>query len=63
MRKTTRRIASAKSLDRRVLKLSQETVRMLSSDELTHAVSGCLTGTRPTTQQDSGATCLDCDRA
>ena len=34
---------------RRALRLSQETVRALSSDELTLAVSGCPTGSWPTT--------------
>lgn len=57
MRKTTRRISASKSLDKRVLKLSQETVRMLSSEELVHAVSGCPTGTNPGTQGVSGDTC------
>lgn len=57
MRKTTRRISASKSLDKRVLKLSQETVRMLSSEELAYAVSGCPTGTNPGTQNASGDTC------
>lgn len=57
MRKMTRRISASKSLDKRVLKLSQETVRMLSSEELAYAASGCPTGTSPTTLNASGDTC------
>lgn len=61
MRKTAHRISpfeSPKSSPRkRVLQLSQETVRTLTSDELLQAVSGCPTGSSPTTQQDSGDTC------
>lgn len=55
MRKTTRRMSSSKSLEKRVLKLSQETVRTLSSEELSQAVSGCPTGSTPTTLDASNS--------
>jgi len=57
MRKTSRRINPAPQFTRRVLQLSQETVRMLSQEQLSMAASGCPTGSWPTTvdQKDSGA--------
>lgn len=61
MRKTSRlrnpSVASPSSSKRRVLQLSQETVRTLSSEEQALAVSGCPTGSWPTSsiQVDSGA--------
>jgi hypothetical protein len=58
MRKTTRgRISSSPSPSQsprqRVLTLSQETVRTLTSKELALAVSGCPTGSSPTTFENS----------
>ena len=41
MKKTTRHITDPERKKKRVLRLSQETVRRLSSDELSQAVSGC----------------------
>lgn len=56
MRKTSRRLTPPQQPSRRVLQLSQETVRTLSQEQLSIAASGCPTGSWPTTvQQDSGA--------
>ena len=55
MRKTARRtssVTSSQSPSKRVLQLSRETVRVLTAAELPLAVSGCPTGTNPTTIQD-----------
>jgi len=52
MRKKVRKLSSTKSPTKRVLQLSQETVRTLSSEELAKAAAGCPTGSSPTTQQD-----------
>lgn len=51
MRKRPRhRNATSQLSTRRALQLSQETIRTLTSDELSQAVSGCPTGSYPTTQ-------------
>jgi hypothetical protein len=49
MRKQARRLSASKSSGKRVLQLSQETIRTLSHDELTQAVAGCPNGSSPTT--------------
>lgn len=57
MRKQTRRRKSSASQDqKRVLQLTHETVRALSSEELSQAAAGtdCPTGSHPTSLQDPG---------
>ena len=49
MRKKARRLSASKSPSKRVLQLSQETVRTLTHDELSQAVAGCPNGSSPTT--------------
>jgi len=55
MRKPTRRpILASRPQNKRVLQLSQETVRTLTSDDLLKVVTGCPTTSR-TTLQDGGS--------
>ena len=50
MHKQVRRpILSSRTPPKRVLQLSLETVRRLSSEELSHVVAGCPTGTGSST--------------
>jgi hypothetical protein len=49
-----RRISIFRSPKKRELQLSQETVRTLSSQELSLAVAGCPTGSNPTIAPPSG---------
>jgi hypothetical protein len=56
-KKNRRRIASSKSPNKRVLQLSKETVRALTSKELSQAVGGCPTGSSPTTLEQDTTTC------
>jgi len=57
MRKPTRRPSSPSKLPRkRVLQLSQETVRTLTPNELSDVVTGCPTGS-DTLQQGASHTC------
>jgi len=57
MRKKARRLSSSKSPNKRVLQLSQETVRTLGSDELSQAASGCPNTSSPTTLDGDTGTC------
>ena len=57
MRKKARRLSSSKSPNKRVLQLSQETVRTLGSDELSQAASGCPNTSSPTTADGDTSTC------
>jgi len=52
-----RQIASLKAPTKRELQLSLETVRTLTSEELLQVVTGCPTGSGPTTQRDGSGTC------
>ena len=57
MHKTTRRTTPSSqpfssSPGKRVLQLSMETIRTLSSAELSHAISGCPLTSTPTTLAD-----------
>jgi hypothetical protein len=55
MRKQTRRSTSPSGTDKkRVLQLTQETVRTLSSEQLSHAVAAeCPMGSHPTSIQEN----------
>jgi hypothetical protein len=56
MRKQTRRpISSSKSPKKRALRLSLETVRKLTSEELSQVVTGCPTGSETTYHQNGGS--------
>jgi hypothetical protein len=56
MRKQTRRqISSLKAPRKRELKLSLETVRALTSEELLQVVTGCPTGSSSTLQDGTAA--------
>jgi hypothetical protein len=58
MRKQTRRpISSFKSPKKRALSLSQETVRTLTSEELSLVITGCPTGSGPPTVEGGSGTC------
>ncbi len=48
------RITLSRSLDKRVLQVSLETVRTLTSEDLPQVVAGCPTTTAPTTQPPVG---------
>ena len=60
MKKNTRaHHANPEPRSRRALRLSNETIRVLSSTDLTHAIGGCDSTTTPTqvcTKPDSGTT-------
>jgi len=49
-----RRLSLSTSFDKRVLQVSQETVRTLTSEELSQVATGCPTGSSPPTQQTNG---------
>ena len=57
MRKKARRPSASKSPKKRALQLSQETVRKLSSDELSQAAAGCPNNSRPTTLDQDTSNC------
>jgi hypothetical protein len=48
------RILLSRSLDKRGLQVSLETVRTLTSEDLSQVVTGCPTGSSPTTQPPIG---------
>jgi hypothetical protein len=56
MRKSSRPLSS-KSPKKRVLQLSHETVRTLTTEELVQAVTGCPTTSDPTVQNGGSHTC------
>jgi hypothetical protein len=60
MKKTTARsVPNSERVGKRTLRLAQETVRRLSSDELAQAAGGCVTPSW-TTEQTDGASALGC---
>jgi hypothetical protein len=51
------RILPSKSLDKRVLQVSLETVRTLTSEELSQVVAGCPTGSSSTQPPINSGSC------